>query len=195
MIKRYSIFVLISKKISLLIVLLTIITSVFVIFKDDQKVRLNLNSNNSLEFDSSTSNRSKIINPKFCGTHLNNEQYIIEAKVALKEENNFKLIEPQALINFSDQKSLILNAGQSILNLENHEKIIELIKDVRIKYDDYYMNTEHTILDIKNNYFVGHLPIVINGDFGILKAKSFEIFYNQKKFIFNNDVKVVFKQR
>jgi LPS export ABC transporter protein LptC len=190
--RKYSKFVAISKKLSIVISVCLLLALMFP-FLDFSKsqIKLDIKSSDAPDRD----NRSMVSHPKFYGIDENDNKYEIIAARALEEiQDKISLDHPIANILFKDNIELQINSNKGIW--QQKEKVLEINQDVNIIYNkNYKAYTKSAIFDVENNLIIGADEINISGDLGKLKANGFRTNTLDKKIYFTGPVAVIIKKQ
>jgi lipopolysaccharide export system protein LptC len=190
-VKRYSNFVLASKKICALIAGVILVTLViFPLFNSSSK-QLELSfSAKSADNSSLDQAKTQMQNPKFYGINLDKEQYNFSAQSAVEmNKNQVSLNHPVANIDLKDNKKLELFSDQGLW--QQIDKILHISGSVKLFYENYQVTTDAVSVDVANDYITGDKRIEIVGPLGHLIASGFKTQPNSHKIYFTGPVKVI----
>ncbi|KKB96747.1 hypothetical protein SZ25_00181 [Candidatus Arcanobacter lacustris] len=190
--RKYSRFVAISKKLSIVISVCLLLALMFPFFDfSKSQIKLDIKSSDAPTID----NRSMVSHPKFYGIDENDNKYEIIAARALEEiQDKISLDHPIANILFKDNIELQINSNKGIW--QQIEKVLEINQDVNIIYNkNYKAYTKSAIFDVENNLIIGADEINISGDLGKLKANGFRANTLDKKIYFTGPVAVIIKKQ
>lgn len=126
----------------------------------------------------------KMQNPRFEGVDANNQPYNITADTATQQtKDNFLLQNINADISLAGGGWVSLSAKEG--RLYSSEKIMDLSGDVHIFSDNgQEAYTESAHMDIKKNIISSNDPVHIQSPLGILDAKGFTLWQNEKRISF-----------
>jgi LPS export ABC transporter protein LptC len=189
---KYSRFVYISKKLSIIISICLLLALIFPLL-DFSKLKIKLDTSNSGA--SVRSNKSTVSHPKFYGIDENNNKYEIIANRAAEEiKDKILLDQPIANIIFNDNIELKITAKKGVW--QQSDKVLAINDDVSIIYNkNYKANTKSAILDVGENLIIGPDKINIFSDLGKLNANGFRAKISEKKIYFTGPITAIIKKQ
>jgi lipopolysaccharide export system protein LptC len=187
--KAYTHFVLASKVMLSLLVLMVLVFMVAIPLVGKQKsgVRVAFGSIEEKQEDTPPI----MMNPRFQGVDNNNQAYLVTASTALQTDNTtITLEEVEADLTTKDNAWLALMARQGILDLDAQSLLLQ--GNVQLYHDGgNEMRTEQVRLDFENMAAFGESPVQVQGNFGHIRADQFSILDRGDRLLFNHHVYVL----
>jgi len=184
-----------SFKVGLFFILCSLLIIIFVTSKEEEAVL----QNSSSSVASLKKNGEEKLHPEeanvvveslsFSSLTNNKEPYNILAKQGVKtEQGDYYLLNVAA--------NLELQSGQLSVNardgkFKSNNDILELNKNVVLKFNDYLVNSEEVIINLYSNNFIAKDNVVAQKDNIKIKAEKLEADKDNQKLLFHGKVKSI----
>ena len=190
--KNYTRFVMLSKKLAIIVAILLLIALILPFIKSS-KAKIDLTGTGTHE--PIESDKSMVSNPKFYGVDDEYNKYEITAiKATEHSKEQVSLDHPIAKIMLSSNNFLDISSALGIWGQLN--KILEISQKVKIIYNkDYHLDTESARFDIANHVIMSNDNIHITGSLGELRASGFKGNIKEKKIYFTGPIKAIIKKQ
>jgi LPS export ABC transporter protein LptC len=189
-IKRYSRFVLASKKLCTFFTLLIILTLIAIPLLNSKRNQLELSTKKDEITDNNLSYfKTKMVNPKFYGVNVNQEYNLSAINATEINKNQVILDQPSADIILNNKSILKLHSQLGLW--EQINKILKIDGSVEMLYDDYRATTNSALFDMLKNTITSTDQILIDGPLGTIAATGFTALPKEQKIVFDGPVKVI----
>lgn len=131
-----------------------------------------------------------MINPRVTGRDERGNPYVVSALSAARADEEAQVVDlDKPKLTFQDKLNPTTHVSADRGRYDREARTLALLGAVKLQFENgYAFETDQALIHLRDGRATGETGIVGRGPMGVIRAKSFEIFANERRVIFSVDV-------